>query len=377
MTCSGAGLFMKGANRMTGIPVSLLDNIRISNGPDSLRNYFNDLYHTRRSKLPKLLNDRHLHFYTLFLLKPDIYAFNLQEKLIPVYKWALHVSDRLSETIGNQIHGGNTAARRAEIRKDLRTEPEIIPSALKWIVETGWDADVPEGSYELLLERCTAMLLLEFRDKSVLPLIADIIFARNRAGLLIHNLVWLFFEAHDTDSLCLLAQRLASASSADVSLARKLLRFIPGTGTDKNGSGTDTNTASGADRNSVTDTMTASGSALYFKAIRWLSENRPYLYFTGESMQMCTNPLFCQVSLEAKYLGRHVSPETGRMQIPPRDDEAALLEEFRRLTPAQQRQMAEFSRMMSSRNIYQWNSWIRLPFFRQLEAASRTTGGSE
>jgi len=353
---------------MNSIPLSLLDNIRISNGPDSLKNYFGELYHTNRSRLVELLNDPHLHFYTLFLLKSGIYAHGLQENLGPIYKRALQIADMLSETIDDQVQRRNAAERRTKIRKDLRAEAESVPSALKWIVETGWDTDMPEDKYELLLERCTAMLIREFRDRSVLPQIADIIFSRNRSGLLIHNLVWLFFEAKDPGSLYLLAQRLGSASAADVSLAKKLLRFIPEIRSDKS----DSSTGEAA----ATDTP-VSGPALYYRAVRWLSENMPYLYFTGESMQMCTKPLFCQVSLEAKYLGRPVSPDTGRIQAPLRDSEAGLLEDFRRLTKAQQQQMADFSRMLGSRDIYQWNSWIGLPFSRQLEAVSLMTGGSE
>jgi hypothetical protein len=329
---------------MTGGPVSLLDNIRISNGPESLRNYFNDLYHTERRRLLELLNDRHLRFYSLYLLKSGIYACHLQDDLNPLYKGALMLSDELSGTISDNpqragrtvssgadrvglpatgrigspivgkaglpgtdrisAHGGMTAQKRAGIRKMLRSDSGILPASLKWIVETGWDPDISEGGYELLMERCTAMLLGEFRDRSVLPALADIIFDRHRNGLLIHNLVWAFFKARDPESLYLLAQKLNSENISDISLAKKLLRFIPGLDGSDNTSGSNSiysvNNASGYDNisgsNNTYDANNTTGSALYFRAVKWLSENLPYICFTDESMQMCSRPIFCTVS---------------------------------------------------------------------------------
>ncbi len=338
---------------MTGIPVSLLDNIRISNGPDELRNYFSDLLHTERSRLLDLLNDRHLRFYTLYLLKSSIYASHLQENLIPMYKWALAISDKMSEMDTVKVPGGRQANRTAKVRKILRSDTEVISAALKWIVESGWDPDIPEGRYELLMERCTALLLTDFKDRSALPVIADVIFDRHRRGMLIHNLVWAFCEARDPGSLYLLAQRLSSANGADIRLAKKLLGFIPG----------------------IDISDVSARSASYYKAIRWLSENRPYIYFTGETMQMTGSPIICEVSLEAKYLNRPVSADSGKLLTPLSDHEAKLLSDFRRLTLTQRQQMADFSSMLNSRDMYQWASWIRLPVSDQLAAASHMTGG--
>ena len=50
---------------MTGAPLSLLDNIRVSNGPEGLRSFFSELLHTDRIGLVELLNDRHLCFSTV------------------------------------------------------------------------------------------------------------------------------------------------------------------------------------------------------------------------------------------------------------------------------------------------------------------------
>lgn len=280
---------------MTGVPVSLLDNIRISNGPEGLRSYFSELFHADRGMLPELLNDRHLRFGTLYLLKSDIKSAGLDKVLTPIYKRALELSEELSgvkpvntaqagrriapvrKRMGRRLQDEYRAGGKAQNISEILSDAVTI-SALEWIVGTGWDSDMPEGSYELLMERCTALLLVRMRDKSALPAAADAIFSRHRQGRLIHNLVWAFFEAHDRESLYLVAQRLVSPDSRDAALARKLLCFIPGTDDDR-----------------------ADGPTLYRHAVGWLSENLPYIRYTGESMQMCPKPLYYTVSQEGPH----------------------------------------------------------------------------
>lgn len=356
---------------MTGMQAGLLDNIRISNGPDSLRSYFNELLHTDREKLLELLNDRNLQFCSLYILKQDIHANSLQKNLPQLYGKALEITDELSGNI-NASHNTRPSRRTfagpfrrmqsrpaavmagwmpARAEKKIRLDTQAVTPALEWIVETGWDSELCNSTYELFMERCTALLLKDFRKGSVLPAVAESIFARNRQGKLIHNLVWAFFEALDPDSLYLLVQRLASTDRRDAALAKKLLCFIPGL-------------------------EEAAGTAAYYRAMQWLSENRPYLCFTGESMQMCSRPVYYTVSLEAKYLCRPVSADSGRPLSPLLDNEIKLLTGFRELPETDQRQLADFSCMLHRRDIYQWDSWIRMPVARQAGAVSEITGGS-
>lgn len=282
---------------------ALLDNIRLSNGPDSLRSYFHELYHTDREKLIALLNDKDLSFCSLYILKQDIVSASLTGKLPPLYRKALEITDELSNDIslgvmqrvpdraypqasarsfGRVFFRAQARAkaerarqarrfRLAEAEKTMRSKAEELLPVLEWMVRTGWDAEMGRAGYELLLERCTALLLKSFRDCSVLSAVADIIFERNRYGKLIHNLVWAFFEARDPDSLYLIVQRLNSADDRDRALAKKLLAFIPGL-------------------------EEASGTSAFVRAMHWLSENRPFLYYTGETMQMCTRPFFYTVT---------------------------------------------------------------------------------
>jgi len=348
---------------MTGMPVSLLDNIRISGGPESLRNYFSELLHTSRSRLPELLSDRRLRFGTLYLLKSEIKSSSLQDTLPEIYRRALELSEELSVTRpadtrpavrrpGARQSGGRRTEGKVRNIGQMLSEAVTV-QALGWIVRTGWDSDMPEGPYEYLMERCTSLHLAHQRDKSVLPLIADTIFERNRQGRLIHNLVWAFFEARDRESLYFLAHRLCSPDMRDAMLARKLLSFIPGT-----------------------DDHSADSHVLYFNALGWLSVNMPFMYYTGESMQMSPKPVFYAVSYEAKYLCREVPAESGRPAVPPGKHEAGRLECFRRLDGPQRQLLADVSYALFMQDKHRWESWIRLPVRDQLESAVHMTGGS-
>lgn len=335
---------------MAVMQVSLLDNIRISNGPDGLRGYFHELYHTDREKLLELLNDRDLQFCSLYILKQDILTDSLQEQLKPLYKRAVEIIEEVSVKTPAR-RAAHQAMTMAAIEKRMRLDIQSVSPVLEWIVGTGWDNELRLPAYELLMERCTALLLKSFRAGTVMPAIVRQIFNRNRQGKLIHNLVWAFFEAREPDSLYLLAQQLGSTDSRDTELAKKLLCFIPGL-------------------------EKVTGAAAYYKAMQWLSENKPYLYYSGESMQMCSRPQYYNVSHEARYLCRPVSADSGKPLSPLQDYEVTLLDGLRKLPQAEQQLLADFSRMLHGRDIYQWNSWIKLPLEGQVEAVADITGGS-
>ena len=347
---------------MPGTQTALLDNIRISNGSDFLRSYFHELLHTDRENLLALLNDQNLRFCSLYVLKQDILTNQLQENLPSLLKKALEISDELSgktNTRSTKSRLDKTRSRpdpslqarlNAAVEERMRMDKQTVSPPLEWIVETGWSDPLPDAAYEILLERCTSLLLKSLTNRSLLSVVAWHIFDRNRRDKLIHNLVWAFFEAKDTDSLYLLAKRLNSEDIRDTALAKKLLGFIPGL--------------------EATD-----GVSAYYRAMQWLSENQPFLCYTGESMKMCSKPIYYTVSMEAKYLCRQVSANNGRPLSQLHDKELKLLMEFRRLPEAEQLLLSNFSYMLQKRDIHQWNSWIGLPVARQSEAASVVMGG--
>ena len=319
----------------------LLDNIRYSNGPDGLREYFGKMLQNNRLKAIELINDSDIQFSTIYLLREEISGSIEPEALNPLYYKALKTAEKLQ------------AKNPKAVEKELRTADDDTRSVLKWIIKTGNPERCSDHDYLKLLENAAALLVKSFRDTSVLPEIADMIFSANRDGKAVHDLVWAFFEASRPESLYIIAGYLNSPHSRDVELAKKLLCFIP----------------------DIENASDVSGPALYNRVILWLQENLPYLYYTGESMYLCNSPRYYEVSYTAKYLLRPVSAENGEPLSPLNGLEKQLASSFDMLTEPLRRQLSDFSQMLYKRNPLQWSTWIRLPLNEQARMAAYITGG--
>jgi hypothetical protein len=204
----------------------------------------------------------------------------------------------------------------------------------------------PDNGYELLMERIACLLVKSYKNRSILPELAGLIFSRNRRGALIHELAWAFFEARCVESLALIAYRLNSSDMRDVRLAKKLLGFIPGV-----------------------DCIT------YDKAMFWLSENHPFLYYTGESLHLDSKPQHYRISLPAKYMCTPVPPGAGEPDAPFGEAGRELLSRFTVLDERLQQQLADFSWQLYRSDNYRWKSWIGLPLEDQTVWLSHMTGG--
>ena len=333
---------------MNDRPLSLLDNLRFSNGPQELKNYFREQYQIDHNKAIELLNDQNLHFGTLYQLKSELDDKTIKSGLDKVYRKAIDIANLLSAQMQNR------SARNPEsLERKLRSRDDDTNSALRWIVGTGGLEDGFDSKYELLMERSAALLIKSHGDTTQLPALAEMIFARNRRKALIHELVWAFFEARSPDSLLLLAQRLNSRDSRDAMLAKKLLSFIPGIG----------------------DKSVHTSISPYSWVSGWLDENRPFLCYTGENLHVSNKPMPYSVSASAKYLCHPVSINTGEPLMPFLPSEIKKLSAFQKLPEKRQQQLAAFSWMLYRRNIYQWNSWIRLSVNEQSALASQMMGG--
>ena len=330
---------------MSIVPMSLLDNVRLSNGSEYLKNYYSDLLRTNRSKALELINDQDIHFSTAYLLRPLLKQRSALDELNPLYQKAFEISEALSGKLSGQ------ASLKAE--SQMRSAGECIVPALRWIVSTAEPEEGMDGKYEQLIDRCAAVLVRSLANTAMLPELASLIFARNRRGALIHELVWAFFEARSPESLVLLIQRLSSPHSADVKLAKNLLCFIPG----------------------ISGNTLHSGSSLARFAFYWLQENRPFLYFTGESLHLCNKPMHYDVCKSARYLCRPVSVDSGKPLMRLNDDEEKLLAAFEKLPYNSQCYLADFSWQLYIRNVYQWRTWLVLPINEQAALAARWMGG--
>lgn len=340
------GFRHKGGYHMNDKPLSLLDNIRISNGEQELRNFFRRQFKIDYAGATEMLNDKNLHFSTLYVLKDELPKKTIERELDPTYRRALLLARLLS---GN-YHGKQRESLKI-IEKRLRSEKDVYEPALRWIVGTGGQEDNLGSKYEQIMERAAALLIKSYGDTTQLPALAEIIFARNRRKALIHELVWTFFEACNPDSLKLLASRLNSSDVRDAQLAKKLLSFIPG----------------------IADNSLNTRLSPYSTVSGWLDENKPFLCYTGESLHLSNMPMPYSVSQSAKYLCHPVSIHTGRPLMRYLPDENKKLSVFEKLPEERQQQLAAFSWFLYRRNIYQWNKWIRLSVNEQSALASQMT----
>ena len=321
--------------------LSLLDNVRLSNGSDGLKNYYHDLLQKDREKALEMINDQKLRFGTLFLLRSELLKTTSPDELNSLYIRALKITEEL------------TGKRTARKEKTMRDRNEDTASVLRWMIRTGYHEDHLGKDYDQLMEHSAALLTISFGDTAVLPEIAEMIFARHKNGKLIHEVVWAFFEARCPESLTLIAQRLTSADKREVALAKRLLCFVP----------------------AISEYSGISGSNLYIRVLQWLQENRLFLYYTGESLHLCSLPRHYAVSWAAKYLCRPVSTTTGEPLLPLNDFEKELVLHFRELPEQLQQQLADFSHMLYRRNVYQWNTWMQLSLQAQADMAMHRMGG--
>ncbi len=257
--------------------LSYLDQIRMTEGAEPCRRALNATLKRDTGRAVTLLNDRRLTFPCLYLLREPITRHRVQRYLNPRNQTAL----RLTE----QILGPRPAPADSPAPDRKTARP-----ALRWMLETGAAEEIAEDDYEEILDVAVSLLLNRYGDGEVLPLAVELLFQRNRRDSHIHDLVWALFRFHDPQVLRLIAQRLPSPNPKDAELAAELLNL------------------------DQTDLPPACGSEDY---LRWLEENQPYLYFTEESFQYASKPVFCAVDLARKHLQKGGS-SNGAAPVPPK-----------------------------------------------------------
>ena len=220
-------------------------------------------------------------------------------------------------------------------------------SVLKGMFERGVVQNGQSNDNDELLDATATLLIKIHKDKTILPIIVDMIFFRNRKGLFTHDLIWAFFQAREPNSLMLIANYLNSEDMNDVKLACKLLDFVP----------------------SIDMTMGKGSNNQYVAFFYWLNENYPFLYFTGESFQRTSKPIPYIVALDAKYLCRRVSLYTGKPFITYTEKENNLLGYFNNLDEDNKLLLSTFSLRIYYENIYLWISWINHSITKQISIA--------
>ena len=321
-----------------------LDIIRLDKGPDVLKAFFNELSKKNYKEAISILNEENLHFCSLYILKSEVKALNLSDYLNLRNKIAIGVIDEILE--------GNKSMQSMECSSSEYIQ--TVCSVLKWILVSGFIDDGFEDDYDRVLDISSVLLVKVYGDRTVLPILADAIFERNRKGYLYNDLVWAFFESRYPYGLILIASRLLSKQPEDVRLAQKLLSFIPG----------------------IDIKRTTANERQYITALHWLEKNSPFLYFTGESFQQSLSPRPYRIVLEAKYLCKAVSIDTGKTIEPLSGNDHKLLKEFSELDNDAKIMLSNYSLMLHNNNINRWNAWIHRSTTEQVEIAGMWMGGA-
>ncbi len=318
---------------------SFLDEVRKNEGNDRCIRIFTDICEKDKKRAVSLINDRRLTFPCLFILTPQIGHYHLDRFLSPDKATALRII--------NSFTGPQDSAHM----DDLSERNSAVYRALKWIWGTGYADDVHNDDYEELLEVTASVLIGLYQDIKVLPDLVDLIFKRSRSGRNIHNLVWAAFQSRSPEVLKMVAQHIRSSDSQDAGLACSLL-------------GIEAPEAGGTD----------DPEKRYDAYVHWLGDNDPFLYFTGESLQLASQPAFYRIDLERKYIHRG-TPSYERQPVIPADSrEREAVAAFHTLGDEDQRLLSEYSHRLHQENRSEWKIWVQHPIDEQVKAAKRNQG---
>lgn len=315
----------------------ILDKIRIQYGNDRLINFFDELALGDRQRAIRLINDKRLSFYTLFILLPEIENLNLYESLNQRNIVCLKKCGKILKD----------DSLTANINTYTDIDENTDYSVLKWMFKTGYINDGFNNEYDQILDITASVLIKKYNDISILPIIVDMIFERNKKGYFIHDLVWAFFQSRNPYTLQLIADYLLSLNKKDIELARKLLNIESNENNKKQ----------------------------YESYILDLRENYPFLYFTGESFQLTSKPVFFRVDLNAKYLCKKISPYAKNQELAISKREHEQLKNFSKLNVDEKILLSRYSFMIHRRNIQFWHRWMKLPINEQIDLVKRTSKG--
>jgi hypothetical protein len=319
-----------------------LDIVRLDSGNDGLRNYFKQLVQKNRERAIELINRDDLKFTSLFVLRGEIQQLGLFSQVNIRNKIALEIIDEALKENRVELTPSDMVSNFVQ----------NVRASLKWVITTGAFDDGMSDELDEVMDVTAILLVKVYKDKSILPLLSDMIFKRYKLGTNIHDLAWAFFEGKDPYSLVLIGSRLRSNEMKDVELACRLLCFVPG-----------------VDAKSNVD-----GETQYVHLYNWIEENRPFLYFTGESFQQKNSPAPYVVVLEAKYLCKVISTDTGKALEPLMREENKLLEDFDRLDEAERILLSSYSCKIHRDDVNGWNTWIHSPIEEQIRIAEGKEG---
>ncbi|MDR0861201.1 MAG: hypothetical protein LBN30_00250 [Oscillospiraceae bacterium] len=320
------------------------DRVWRTHGMGILKREFAAVVSRDRARAARQLNGEDATFPVLFILMPELDRFGFYKELSPRNISALRITTK-------KTTGDEKLERYLRYLEETETE-QSQRDTLRWIIETGIDWDGPSAGrdeYDTVIDYAVALLVGDHGDNSQLAKIAELIFRRNRSGLFIHDLVWGFFRSVDADALSVVAKYIVSTNRDDVELACQML---------------------GLD---VPETMEAQEKT-FTRYTDYLSENKSYLYLTGEGFQASSAPRHLTHDPEAKYLRREISPRDRAPLAPLSEIELKALTRFREAKDDVRELLIRHSGKVKTRGDDAWHNWINSDIARQVLAAQEDEG---
>ncbi len=322
-----------------------LDDLLLEQGEVRCRQQFRRMAANRRGAAVAAVNHEQLFFPTLYVLLPEVESLGLLENLSTRNKVAAILCARTLE---------NNSLSQKLARHQHLEDVENRYIALKWMLETSISQDGNDPGLDRIIDMAAAVLIKTYGDAGSVEPVLKLIFSRNRQGLFNHDLIWAYFRWQKPEALRMLADYLRSPDAQDNALAQKLL-------------GPNLANANGG----------AMPEDTYRSFTDWLEENTEYIYFTGEDFQFSSAPQPCDVNLDAKYLCKRVSPDSGKPLTPLTEEEKKQLENFHQIPPDEQEKLSKLSNQMFSHDPSAWNKWIQTPVVVQVDAMKAGQGGAQ
>lgn len=305
---------------------AFLDEVRTKRGDPALIESFRNTARVNRKQAIEYLNDENLCYPSLYVLRNEIEKEQLTEQLCKRYRLAADFT------------------RQEKIK--AKSQKPTAHSTLKWIIQTGGEENI-DKTYLQKLDKAAVYMTAIYKDRSVLPDVARMIFFRCRNELPYHDLVWAFLEMQDPHSLALVADRLRSSDSREGDCARRLLAFIPG----------------------IDRKQTNEGERQFHRFQEWMEQNGPYLFYKGETFDTIDRPTSYITNHGAKYIGVFVSVHDGEPLSNLTKKERRWLRRFEDLPIDSQSLLAAYSLEMRRKKREDWLKWMERPIKKQLKEA--------
>lgn len=316
---------------------NLLDRIRQDEGKENLGKYYKDLLHSNTRQAINLINDDNLSFPSFYILLPYIKSYGLYRHLSNKNKLVINIVNHIMQ--GDKYRGNNYLDDNSEESYNL----------LKWIVDSGNSEYHIDDDYNQIIDISVSILLISYNDKSILPIVSDMIFDRHKNGLNNNDLVWAFFNVKDLNAVQYLAKHMAADNEDERKLACDLL--------------------------GIDDNMLNDYSGYHNNYLEWLKENDAFVYISDESCQLSSKPKFIKTDYGRKYLVKGTDTYYYLPIEPSNESERNNLKAFKLLSDKDKELLSEYSYSIYKNNVNKWQEWISSPIENQVKDAKSNKGG--